>query len=476
MAFKNRYRIAAFALALCFFSGVMGVSIFAADAETEAQRFKRENESVSNFAHSVLRDDAEVYSKQRYASFESGYFYIREDYDKAGAKEIQSSYLIPGESLEIMYVDDEGKVLRKDFSKGGKLPTSSTLYLQTDRYSLYISQALQFVDTYMALHQKQGQQIPLEVKKTKGFYSISYKYQPKKNARNVQWGLVSRKPLIDIKSKDAGKILSKIDLSDKAVLIYDGYAYEHYASKKPLKTYHVIPSPYLAKAFVSKGGSKIADLMSQILLKISIEQLDKNGYFPVKSTNIWLKNNYGITTAYFDNRWCSDLVLTLMEAYVKQKDESLKAGFEQVLDYFMGYVDEHSAKVGENAYLNYDYGVDGFDLKTHSSLNHQLSVIYMFFRASQVSENPEYREYARKLVRGVESVGDRWISASGDLHYAYMASGAMGMKDYPVLTYNDLQRVQKIKLRIDGSRSKVLDKLIAQKAKWLDANGYKGKY
>jgi hypothetical protein len=78
------------------------------------------------------------------------------------------------------------------------------------------------------------------------------------------------------------------------------------------------------------------------------------------------------------------------------------------------------------------------------------------------------------MLIGIKVTRDRWIMANGNLIYAYMPDGTMGLTDYPFLTYNDLVAVQTDLQRIKGIKDPDIEVLINTKKLWMDNNGISG--
>lgn len=422
----------------------------------------------------TLADSPSLYSVQRTMTFENGAFFVREITDRSGKERISNSYFIPGTELTVYYFDSEKNLVSREM-ENGTLPIT-TVFLRTEHYDYAISPAFQFVDTDDRLITRQKQDIPVKVTKKENRFMITYEFPPNQGAKNVLWGIYSTKKLIDFERENVRHILSGLDLTENAVLGLRGYHYIH-PLKKAEKTYYLSPSPYLATSFVRTGGSRFADLMGQCFLNIHIEQLNSEGYFPTLHNSIWLQTDYGIDAPYFDNRWNSDLVLTLLCAYEKYQDEEYLKSAERILHYFLSYVDsskkavsiEHLPKDAffetktEKAYLIPDY-IKGFETPyNHTSLNHQLSVITMFLKAYDITKNKKYEDCAGMLLKGIEAVGDRWIRQDHDLHYLIDRFGNFDRDDYKYLTYNDLKDTQYFLNRLYGKTSPALQRLIDSK-------------
>lgn len=435
------------------------------------------DDKISDFSEMVLFDNELFSAVQKISSFKNGHFFVKEITDKTGTTPHVTSFFIPGEYLRVKYVDSAKNVVQHDYSNGGTLPLNSILMIETGKINVFLSQPIQFIEKKdKELLERQTEFCYISAKKEGNYYRLFFHYPAKKGVKNVQWALTSEKPLLDFNIPEQSESFKKIDLTNKGLLSYDGYIFEFHASKPPLRDYFLIPSPYLGRSFVSNGKSRLYDIMGQVLLKLAAENINNEGFFPVKPKSDWLYKDYGITAPYFDNRWNADLAITMMECAERWDDKQLKYAYQKLLDFFCDHVSDRSYNTKNGGYLNYDYASPGKSIRTHMALNHQLAVIGMFYKAYNLTGNDTYRFYADRLLRGIEAIGDKWAMPSGDLHYALLPNGNLGLKDYPTLTYNDMFSVQNLIENTEGKGSKILAELMEKKKSWMDKNGYKGKY
>lgn len=462
------------ALSILIFSTFIMVMFLSAPhlhgISVEEERFKNENEHVEKISETVLSDNELFLTNQKLATFETGYFFLRETTDKTGRLNFISSFDIPGSKLLIRYRDKDKKLIAKDLSKGGLAPTVSELYVETDACHMYLGQANQLIELGEGLYRKEPAQPIIITKKTDNSYNIKLTFNANHGAKNISWGLISRERLLNFKSEVMRFLYQGYDLQQRAILGYDGYMYLF--EKREGDVYFLIPSPYLASSFVKSGGSKLGDIFGQILLKLAAENINAEGYIPVIPMSNWLSQDYGIQGGYFDNRWNADLAITMMTSVRKQNDEELKAAYQKILKYYLKHIDNNSFAADNGGLLNYDYGMSNEKIKTHISLNHQLNLINMLYEAYLQEKDDVYLNYAEKLLKGVEFIGMGWVMEDGELHYALMPDGSLGLKDYDLLTYNDALLTRKYMMRIYGQSSTVLEEIINKKFEWIKNKGY----
>lgn len=423
---------------------------------------------VDEISEGVLSDNEFFLTRQKTAKFRSGFFFLNETRDKTGSRDYTTSFDIEGSHLTVHYKIDK-KLLSMDLSQGGKAPLSSELYIETESSHLYLGQANQLVDADEGVFRKLA---PLTIEITKkegGYYNIKLRYAANKDARNLSWGLCSDRPLLDLDSPTIRAQYENYDLQNRALLGYEGYMYFLEGRENE---YFLIPSPYLVTNFYKNEETLLGNVLGHILLKLAAKNINEDGYFPVVPISEWLYRDYGIEGYYFDNRWNADLALALMKNMKKQYNTETRRAYLSLLKHFIAHINEHSLHTPNDGLLNYDYSVEGRNIKTHTSLNHQLNLINMLFEAASMEKDPVYLEYAKKLILGIDYIGSGWVKEDGSLHYAYLTDGTLDYQDYDLLTYNDALITRGYMDRLDGIRSEALDKIMEKKLGWIRDKGY----
>src|SRR5690606_19945314 len=119
----------------------------------------------------------------------------------------------------------------------------------------------------------------------------------------------------------------------------------------------------------------------------------------------WLFNDYGIESGFFDTRFNADTIETNITAYRKFGDEVVKSSATRLADYYMEHgKNKHflvsDPNIGEG-WLVEDYSHPS-GRKNHMSLNHQLQSIHSFLLLYETEKNPEYLDFAQKMLNGVK--------------------------------------------------------------------------
>ncbi|NLT39841.1 MAG: hypothetical protein GXX89_05180 [Clostridiales bacterium] len=287
--------------------------------------------------------------------------------------------------------------------------------------------------------------------------------------------LKSGGPLIDWSDPVSEKVWANFILTGRNRWAYDGYYYETPDTYYPTgeNRYHRLVSAYITTKLIAAGGKYTAarELGLAMLDVMCRQQTD--GFFPTLAGCTWLSEDYGIGPGFFDTRFNSDLVLSMLDAI-----EHLGAGFlrptvDRYLEFFVSYVSGHG--VGRTgALLVPDYWHPDGGGQTHTSLNHQCAEALTLFRLYEYSSDARCYFLGMSLVRGICSKADFWMSGEGgNLNYAWHDGSNYG-SDYLYLTYNDLFKLQEALLRLRGSRDETLRMIMDHKLEWMISNGVTG--
>lgn len=220
-------------------------------------------------------------------------------------------------------------------------------------------------------------------------------------------------------------------------------------------------------------------LLESMLLS-SLHILDK--YIPTYSNNVWLteytstwlKKDYDTKAHYFDTRH-NDTISIYIEEINKYLKNTTLSEWENAYDDFM--VQTYKLKNGTNIYSEGRLALDYYsnhtgELKTHSSLNHQLAIINSLYNAYVKTKNKEYKKVADEYLNTIIAIGDKWIKEDKDLWYEIKSDGSFSGTDYKTLTLEDLLYTQDLLIKIYGKNNSQLDKFIYSKMEYLNSIGY----
>ncbi|MCR3956392.1 MAG: hypothetical protein NUK57_08835 [Gudongella sp.] len=388
-----------------------------------------------------------------------------------------TSFRIPGENGALRYFDDDRNLVEAPMVEGS-LPQGRILFLSTDKYNYILGQPYTYRDLGAGTREAISSH-PIQLKRDQDGWIVTFRYSLSPGVQGILWGAGSSQNLVDFNNKDQFRLWSNYDLDKNARLLYDGYHYRSPSTYHPSTpgSYWRIPSDYLTNSMIRSGGSTASELIGASLLKIAHKNISNEGFLPSLPRSSWLFDDYGIESGFFDTRFNADTIETNIVAFRRYGDSVYRDMAVRLAAYYL----EHGRS---NKYVVYDpiigegwlvhdyYHPSGRE--NHTSLNHQLQAIHSFLLLYESERSPEYLDFAQKMINGVKITRDRWIMPDGNLEYAYMPDGSMGLVDYDYLTYNDLLNVQEDLVRIKGQGDQDLQILMESKRLWMDRNNVSG--
>lgn len=405
-----------------------------------------------------------------------GYFYVRRIDYKDSKDYYETAFWMPGKAGWLHYFDANKKLVTTAL-KDGELPLGSILYLETEAYNMVLGQGYNYKDMGYGTKQSIESDIkPISIKKVNDQWLITYTYKKTIGNHGILWGVGSQKKLLDYSNPEQLKLWSNYDLCSMARFAEDGYYYKSPNSYQPTDTnaFWRIPSMFIVNSFVKTGVSLADHLLGNAMLIIAADNVNEQGFLPSLPQSNWLKKDYNIGAGYFDTRFNADTGLVYLVAYQKFVQPLYRDIYLKISDYTIQHIlGQHYtvlSATGEEGWLVEDYAFKDSE-NNHVALNHQLQTIYWFLLLYEQEQDEKYMEYALLMLQGIKNTRDRWIMEDGNLEYAYMPDGTMGLVDYPYLAYNDLYNVQGILQRLLGKKDEDLDVLMTSKKMWMDAKG-----
>ena len=426
--------------------------------------------------YNIQVNDHFSYSQREFRLPDKGWFFIRKISSSADDLYL-TSFEIPGDSGTLRYFDPDGSLVETDLT-GGVLPAGKMLFLSTEKYNYILGQPYSYKDLGSGTVQSIGAH-SISISKGEGKWLVTQRFNLLPGSFGIMWGIGSSEPLVDFSNKYQRIIWGGYDLNENARLLYDGYHYKSPTTYIPYAegSYWRIPSDYLTNSLIKTGGSPASDVLGNALLRIAHGNINEEGYIPSLPKSLWLYNDYGINEGFFDTRFNADTLETNVIAHRKFGDQVFRDAYLKLAEYYLMHGTTRKIvnydSFGNEGWLVEDYyGTGGSP--THISLNHQLQAIHTFYMLYEDEKDERYLDFAEKMLQGVKNTTYAWINHDGNLKYAYLQNGEMGLRDYDYLTYNDLLNVQDDLIRVKGQRDPDLDLLIQGKKFWMDANGITG--
>lgn len=418
--------------------------------------------------------------QQLNCKFENGdYFWIRRygfGSDKAG--NFMSSFKIPGNTIEIRYIDPvtkEWKLTTDEKSVSDKI---TTLYVSTEKYNAILSVAGVYKSDFTAntLTVLKDREKPVIIDKSQGEYIIKIQFPERTDNIGEFWCLQSPNSLVDWNSEKQYNLLKVHDLAFERRWCYDGYYFPTPSNYTPggNNVLYRHPANYTGASWAKYGGCRAANDLGYIMTKICIENQNEKGFWPTGPQSEWLISDFKIPYYFYDTRFNTDFAVSLVQSYKVYNDRDFLEAAVKYGEFFYGHaVSKHYDKSG--GWLVDDYAGNENSLRTHSSLNHQVAEINFLYELYQVTKEQKYYDLAELMLLAIENTKNEWVLPDGNLRYALMYNGTYNtMRDYPYLTYDDLFELKDILYRYFQRTNESVEYLMASKKQWMDNNKVTG--
>jgi hypothetical protein len=434
---------------------------------------------ASELTDSFTENAAYIQSKRSLSFTNGDYFNIlRYEFKEGNTAPVEDSIDIPGSTIEIRYVDENGDWY---MSTNPANASQTTMYIDTDKCSLVVSVPAVYKDSYTnnTLEIIPEQESGITIEKTAEGYSLKYSYPGQDGTVGEIWYLYSSGKLADWNNAEHFRILNQ-DMSKTSRISYDGYYYTIPYNYEPYSENMMYrhPADYIGTAFVKYGDFPAATELAYALIDICMKNQNTQGFWATGPKSEWLATDFNIGAGFYDTRFSTDFAGSLIEAYKKYGNSDFLTAAVKYGEYFKQHAQNHSYITREAGILVEDYGtISGTQNKTHVSLNHQLAEMNFLYQLYDVTREESYRQLADRMLKGIEDTQDQWVLADNNLNYALYYTGTYNtMKDYPYLTYNDLFTTKKLLNNYFNKSSATIDYLMACKLEWMQANNVTGYY
>ncbi|WP_176560415.1 hypothetical protein [Brevibacillus dissolubilis] len=410
------------------------------------------------------------------------YWFKQLSIQRTSSKPYSWTLQIPGEQGSFRYIAINNGVRHwytVPLPANGYLPRTGG-FLDTTHRHMYIS----FPNVYTpigngSLVEKATSQ-PIHVKKTATGYTLTIQIPQQAKDIGEVWALESAQPLVDWTQPNMESIWMLLDMQYSQKWSWDGFYVLSPSSYTPTgpRTFWRNPSNYLARSFVLTGGSRAAEDLGWVMLDTVLPTQNQLGYWETLPRSNWLWKDYQIGYGFYDTRFNTDLARIFLVAYEKYQDPRFLTATQAYARWMMKHSDTRHFTIPGNqlGWLVEDYNHPNAHKKTHASLNHQLAMANYMYELYMATGTTYYQAYGDIIIQGIKNTRDRWIKPDGNLHYAYLSNGQMGLEDYPYLTYNDLYQTQQLLQQMGNLRDPDLDILMQAKRRWMEERGVTGYY
>jgi hypothetical protein len=293
-----------------------------------------------------------------------------------------------------------------------------------------------------------------------------------KNTTVEQWGIVSKKQLVDWKNPDVVDALQVGDFGQIRKWSLDGY-YEitpsSYEPSSP-RSFWRNPGNAIGLKFLGMSGeSRFLDDFSLVSLYTAVATQNGQGYWDSTPRSSWLYKDYGIDGDFYDTRFCTDTALFLLKAYTGDyKDLYFLTAANDYEQFYKKYAATHHFKTEHGGLLVWDYAnVKKSDMPTHTSLNHLANEMNFLYEFYKVTQDEEAHQLAGQMKMAIKDTTPFWTKENGDLCYSRRKDGTFGGTDYPLVTLKDLRYSQSLFEEVDGKTDPDFDSLIRIKEAYL---------
>ncbi len=356
------------------------------------------------------------------------------------------------------------------------LPRSS-LYLQGESVEMRISGTDTFSDLgYSVRDYQEIDQTRSFVYKSNEGYHFTFTFTNELDHYSETWGILAGLGLLYWERSTFDSFVLRDDISINRKLSLEGLFYRTPNNYKPRSSYsyYLNPANIMGVRAISslqkeKSKGRYIDDLVILLGHMAVDQQNDKGFWPTQPKSEWLEKEYEIGYNYYDNRRNADNVTFLLLVYQHYPDERIKLALEHHLDYLYKVLEEHSVRTSEYGLLFTDYIGDDQSEMSHIALNHQLSVINFLFDWHIKMKDEKAKDYAFRMITGIEDTENLWIKENDDLYYALYADlTPHHYLDYLDLTLSDLKITQNYLSRILGRSNDHLQNLIDSKQQWLE--------
>lgn len=290
-------------------------------------------------------------------------------------------------------------------------------------------------------------------------------------------GMVALEDLVGDKDNKLNlDTLSVMDLANEKFMWADGVYYENPDNYEPRadNDFYRTPSALHMRAcyWVMDEGS-IFKTYGISLMYTYMERFNNKHYIPTEPKSEWLYDDYGIEDNFYDTRFNTDTISGLLHMQKIYPDDQVKGVIDKYFAFFMDYVKDHGFYVDGHLFVADYMNENGeYTVKPHCSLNHMLEEMTVLYRYHLLYENQEAFDLAEEFLTSIMKTKDRWIRPHGDLYYCVTEDGRFIKDDYPLVTYNDLNRGKYYLEKVYGEVPRDYMALLESKERWAKDNGY----
>jgi len=290
------------------------------------------------------------------------------------------------------------------------------------------------------------------------------------NAFSEQWGIISKKKLVDWDDETQIDAVKVGDLSRVRKWGGDGQ-------------YYFLPkgyAPYSANGFYRNSANHIGNKYLGIegrffedYAYITIDTLTKtqnsDGYWGTDPMAAGLYDDYKVGAGFFDTRWDTEAALSLLRGHRRFNEPMFLKAANKYAEFYCDFAVSNAYLTKNQGLLVYDYGFNATPgIKTHVSLNHLVNEMNFLLEMYSSTAKTKYLQVAKRILTGISDTAEEWINQeTGDLYYGYYGDGKYDVEDYPTLTLDDLRYAQVLLTTLYYNEDPSINMLIKIKEEYL---------
>lgn len=380
------------------------------------------------------------------------------------------------ETISINDINNKCSVERNEISNKGFLPNKVTYLESEDRYLKFDK----IVTTkYLGSSVFEIEPNPVIGSYSKSSNEIKFSYNlvsiPRKEIK-ASW-ILSKEPLVDWGHDFAYRTLLNMDYYNDTYFFNDGIyrinMYNYLPRSQKVPSYFKNPAGLQVRAckWVLNHGNlfRIIGLYSMYSYA---DSYNKEGYIPTQPMSEWLSKDFGIGYNFYDTRFNSDTVESLMRIYTDYPDEYVLEKIKNYIAFYKAYYKKYQYNAGKAIFVPDYMDITGKNKINHTSLNHFISETYAMLGYYKLTGDKEALEIGNQMLDSIKMTSDKWIRPNGDLWYKVTPEGKYVSNDYPLVTYNDLNYFKGFLKQIFGNVPQEIEKLFKSKEKWAIQNRY----
>lgn len=289
--------------------------------------------------------------------------------------------------------------------------------------------------------------------------------------------ILSLNPMVDWNHKTAFNTMIKMDFESDTLFFSDGVyrenMYNYVPRSSSIRTYFKNPAGLQVRAckWVLDKGS-LFKTVGVYTMYVFADSIGSKGYIPTQPLSEWLKSDYNIGYNFYDTRFNSDTMTSLLYIYNDYPDKYVLEKLTKYINFYKNYYKTRQYKVGKAIFVPDYMDVSGKNKINPASLNHFIAETEVMFLYYNLTGDKESHKIALEMLNSIKLTSSKWIRPNGDLWYRVTPQGVFKTDDYPLVTYNDLVFFKHIIKTVEGKIPAEIEKMYQSKEKWAKNHGF----